>query len=189
MTGSASDHVRRWWPVPVALTISLFVQKTFFESRYEVSGHAGEHLSSASVAFPAFAIVAIVLYVTPRARRQPLVLTARDVARQHRAGAGGQRPRDRGSRRRRNVRHADVTARRKPDRRLSSRSRQPGAVARRLGSAGDDGSIWGHRHVSGRVAAGAAILSAIFPPSIFPGAGVIVVTIACCLTFPPPDAN
>jgi hypothetical protein len=39
-----------------------------------VSGHAADHLSSATAAFPAFALVAILLYVTPGARRQPLVL-------------------------------------------------------------------------------------------------------------------
>jgi hypothetical protein len=66
-------HVCRWWPVPVLLATSLVVQKAFFESRYDVSGHAAEHLSSATAAFPAFALVAILLYVTPLARRQPLV--------------------------------------------------------------------------------------------------------------------
>lgn len=71
---SAVIHVRRWWPVPVLLTTSLVVQKAFFESGYDVSGHAAEHLSSATATFPAFALVAILLYVTPRARRQPLVV-------------------------------------------------------------------------------------------------------------------
>jgi hypothetical protein len=71
---SAVIHVRRWWPVPVLLATSLVVQKALFESRFDVSGHAAEHLSSATAAFPAFALVAILLYVTPPARRQPLVL-------------------------------------------------------------------------------------------------------------------
>ena len=71
---SAVIRVRRWWPMPVLLATSLVVQKALFESRYDVSGHAAEHLSSASVAFFAFALVAILLYVTPLARRQPLVL-------------------------------------------------------------------------------------------------------------------
>lgn len=67
-------HVRRWWSVPVLLVTSMVVQKVFFEGRYDVSGHAAEHLSSAAAAFPAVALVGILLYVTPRARRQPLVL-------------------------------------------------------------------------------------------------------------------
>ncbi len=71
---SAVIHLRRWWPVPALLAASLIMEKAFLESRYDVSGHAGEHLSSAGVAFLAFALVAILFYVTPRARRQPLVL-------------------------------------------------------------------------------------------------------------------
>ena len=40
------------------------------------------------------------------------------------------------------------------------------------------GALWRYRHVSGRVAIGSAVLSLIFPPWIFPGAGVLVLTIA-----------
>ncbi|MEO5851602.1 MAG: hypothetical protein ABIQ15_03735 [Nocardioides sp.] len=56
------------------LATSLGAQRIFFESRDDVSGHAAEHLSNATAAFPAFALVAILLYATPAARRQPLVL-------------------------------------------------------------------------------------------------------------------
>ena len=68
--------VRRWWPVPVLLAVSIIVQKAFVESRYDVSGHAAEHLQGATVVFPAFVIIAVLLYATPGARRQPLVLGA-----------------------------------------------------------------------------------------------------------------
>jgi len=67
-------HVRRWWPVAVVLAASLGVQKAFFESRYDVSGHAAEHLTSATAPFLAFALVVILLWATPRARHQALVL-------------------------------------------------------------------------------------------------------------------
>jgi hypothetical protein len=43
------------------------------------------------------------------------------------------------------------------------------------------GALWRYRHISKRVAIGAAVLSVIFPPWIFPGAGVLVVTIARCI--------
>ena len=66
--------VRRWWPVPALIVSSLVVQKVFFQSRYDVSGHAAEHLSSANAPFAAFAVVAILVFVTPQARRQPVVL-------------------------------------------------------------------------------------------------------------------
>jgi hypothetical protein len=44
-------------------------------------------------------------------------------------------------------------------------------------------AMWRGGHISGRVAAGAVVLSVIVPPWIVPGAGVIVVTVACCLAF------
>src|SRR6478735_9350801 len=65
---------RRWWPVPLMLASSLVVQKLLFESRYEVSGHAAGHLSSATAPFGAFAFAGILLWTTPTGRRQPDVL-------------------------------------------------------------------------------------------------------------------
>ncbi len=67
---------RRWWPVPVMLASSIVVQKVLFESRYEVSGHAAGHLTSATAPFGALAFAAILLWTTPTGRRQPDVLIA-----------------------------------------------------------------------------------------------------------------
>src|SRR2546423_7226759 len=68
--------IRRWWPIPAALASSVLIQKVFFESRYDVSGHAAEHLASAAAPFAGAALVFILLFVTPRARRQAVVLIA-----------------------------------------------------------------------------------------------------------------
>ena len=46
--------------MPAVLLDSLLVQKFLFERRYDVSGHADEHLTSATAVFPAFALVVIV---------------------------------------------------------------------------------------------------------------------------------
>ena len=177
-------HVRRWWPVPVLLATSLVVQKAFFESRYDVSGHAAEHLSSASVAFFAFALVAILLYVTPLARRQPLVLvtSAMWLVSTVLVLVG-------------NVRVVDALVRAG----MSDTPTSQLIVDDTLDSAHDlanlapwlgvltaialTGALWRYRHVSGRVAIGAAVLSVIFPPWIFPGAGVLVLTIACWIAY------
>jgi hypothetical protein len=184
MTSSAIDHVRRWWPVPVLLAIALVVQKVFFESRYDVSGHAGEHLSGASVAFPAFALVAIVMYVTPQARRQPLVLatSALWLVSTVLVLVG-------------NVRVVealvDAGMAHTPTSQLVGNATIDSAhdlanLAPWLGvvaALGLTGALWRHRHISGRVAVGAAMLTVIFPPWIIPGAGVVVITIACCIAF------
>jgi hypothetical protein len=60
----------------VVLAGSVTVQKLVFESRYDVSGHAAEHLSSATVPFVGFAAVVILLWATPTARSQADVLIA-----------------------------------------------------------------------------------------------------------------
>lgn len=177
-------HVRRWWPVPVLLAASLVVQTAFFESRYDVSGHAAEHLSSASVAFFAFALVAILLYVTPLARRQPLVLvtSAMWLFSTVLVLVG-------------NVRVVDALV----GAGMSDTPTSQLIVDDTLDSAHDlanlapwlgvltaialTGALWRYRHVSGRVAVGSAVLSLIFPPWIFPGAGVLVLTIARCIAY------
>ena len=155
-------HVRRWWPVPVLLAASLVVQTAFFESRYDVSGHAAEHLSSASVAFFAFALVAILLYVTPLARRQPLVLvtSAMWLFSTVLVLVG-------------NVRVVDALV----GAGMSDTPTSQLIVDDTLDSAHDlanlapwlgvltaialTGALWRYRHVSGRVAVGSAVLSLI----------------------------
>jgi len=166
------------------VAISLVVQKVFFESRYDVSGHAAEHLSSASAAFPAFALVAILLYVTPRARRQPLVLvtSATWLLGTVLVLVG-------------NVRVVDAlvgaglgdtpTSQLVEDATIDSAhdlaNLAPWLAV--LAALALTAALRRYRHVSGRVAIGAAVLSVIFPPWIIPGAGVLVVTIARCIAY------
>ena len=172
-------HVRRWWPVPVLLAASLVVQKAFFESRYDVSGHAAGHLSSATVAFLAFPLVAILLYVTPRGRRQPMMLVTSTawLASTVLVLIG-------------NVRVVDALVRagmgNTPTSQLVENDTIDSAhdlanLAPWLGvltALAVTSVSWRYRHVTGRVAIGATVLSLIFPPWIFPGAGVVVATLA-----------
>jgi hypothetical protein len=184
MDTSLVSRLRRWWPVPAVLVGSLVVQKLLLESRYDVSGHAGEHLTSASAVFPAFALVAIVLYVTPPARRQPLVLATCAVwlACTVLVLVG-------------NVRVVDALV----DSGMADIPTSELVVGPKLDAAHDlanlapwlavvaaialTAAMWRGGHISGRVAAGAVVLSVIVPPWIVPGAGVIVVTVASCIAF------
>jgi hypothetical protein len=184
MRRSVGSQLQRWWPVPAVLLGSLLVQKLLFESRYDVSGHAGEHLTSATAVFPAFALVAIVLYVTPSARRQPLVLATCAIwlATTVLVLVG-------------NLRVVDaLVGAGEADTPTSELVAGPA-----LDSAHDlanlapwlavvaaialTAAMWRGGHISGRVAAGAVFLCVIVPPWIVPGAGVIVVTVACCISF------
>jgi hypothetical protein len=176
--------VRRWWPVPVFLAGSLLVQKVFFDARYDVSGHAAEHLSSASAPFAASAVAAILLFVTPRARRQPVVLVTlaawlistvlvfignvRVVDALVRAGMGHTPTSQL-------VVNADIESAHD----LANLAPWLGVLA----ALAVTGALWRHRHVSGRVAIGSAVVNIIFPPWVIPGAGVLVLTVARCVAY------
>jgi hypothetical protein len=174
--------LRTWWPMPALVAPSLIVQKLFFESRYDVSGHAAEHLSSASAPFAAVVAVAILLYATPPARRQLAVLLARAawvlsnilvlignvrvIDALVRAGAGDVPTSQL-------VETADIAA-----------AHDLANVAPWLGVLTAlvlTGTLWYYGHLSRRVAIGAGVVSVIFPPWIAPGAGVYVALVARCI--------
>jgi hypothetical protein len=67
--------VCNWWPVPTFVAVGVVVQ-TRFVSRYDVGGHAAEHLASASAPFMAAATIGILFWATPRALRQVDVVLA-----------------------------------------------------------------------------------------------------------------
>lgn len=62
--------VRGWWPVAAIVAVALVAGELLLTSRYDVGGHAAEHLNGASAPFMAGAMVAIIFWATPLARRQ-----------------------------------------------------------------------------------------------------------------------
>jgi hypothetical protein len=178
------SFVRRWSPVLLAVAASLFVQKVLFEPRYDIAGHAAGHLQSASAPFGGFVLVAALLYTTPRARRQPLVLVAcalwltatvlvlvgnvRVVDALLHAGLG-RTPTD----------LLPANAAVDAAHGLANSAPWLGVAAALALCA----AAAFHRLVSRGVAVGAAVLSVIVPAWIFPGAGVIVLVVARCVAF------
>ena len=67
--------LRRWWPVGLSLVVAIALQ-TVLNSRYDVSGHAAEHLGSASAVFPGIVLCTTILWCTPRARRDVAALVS-----------------------------------------------------------------------------------------------------------------
>lgn len=65
---------RRWWPIPLAVALSVAIQRVVYTGRYDVSGHAAEHLDSGSFVFLAVVVAGVLLWTTPAARRSALVL-------------------------------------------------------------------------------------------------------------------
>jgi hypothetical protein len=62
--------VRWWWPVPVCIAVSLTLQHFVLTSRYDVGGHAAGQLSTASAPFMSSAVVCVLFWATPAARRR-----------------------------------------------------------------------------------------------------------------------
>src|SRR3954447_16669603 len=62
--------VQLWWPVPVWIAVSLTVQHFVLTSRYDVGGHAAEHLASASAPFMSSVVVCVLLWTTTAVRQR-----------------------------------------------------------------------------------------------------------------------
>ena len=169
--------VCEWWPVPALLAGAVVAQQVLLNSRYDVGGHAAEHLGSASAPFMAAAVLAIVFWATPGARRQVEVLVAAGVwfGTTVVVMIG-------------NLRVIDdlVTA---------GYSHTPtGSVPDVADHSLANSSVWyavagalllpilfrWRGHIGNRATI-AAVVAMIFPPWIIPGAGVIVVAIVRCV--------
>ncbi|HEX4906835.1 MAG TPA: hypothetical protein VFU93_15380 [Acidimicrobiales bacterium] len=68
------SFLRRWWPVPASIGASLVLQQVAYTGRYDVGGHASEHLGSGSFVFLATAVSGLLLWLAPAARRSPIVV-------------------------------------------------------------------------------------------------------------------
>ena len=166
--------VRHWWPVPAFVAAALILQQVLLTSRYDVGGHAAEHLSGASAPFMAAALLAILFWATPPARRQVDALVA--------AGAwfgttllvmmGNLRVVD------------DLVS--------AGYSHTPtGSVPDVADHSLANSSVWyavvaalvlvavfrRRRHIGNRATIGAVVATLVIPPWIIPGAGAIVLTI------------
>jgi hypothetical protein len=167
-----------WWPVPVFLAGALLAQQVLLSSRYDVGGHAAEHLGSASAPFMAAAVVATLLWATPPARRQIDVLVPAA------AWFGATVVVMLG-----NVRVIDDLV-------AAGYSHTPtDSVPDVADHALANSSIWyavgaalvlvasyrRRRHIGNRAAISAAVVTVLFPPWIIPGAGVFVLAIVRCV--------
>ncbi|MEX2255941.1 MAG: hypothetical protein WEC34_10940 [Acidimicrobiia bacterium] len=68
------SFLKRWWPVPAAVATALVAQQVAYTGRYDVGGHAAEHLGSGSFVFLATAVAGLLLWLTPGARRSLVVV-------------------------------------------------------------------------------------------------------------------
>jgi hypothetical protein len=170
---------RRWWPIPVAVGLSLLIQTAAYTSRYDVGGHAAGHLSSGSFVFLATVVAGVLLGTTPATRRSAFVLVGLATW----LGAGvaiaiG------------NVRVVDALIDAGQATTSTGNLVESSAVsdshwlantAPLLAVAGAFIVVLGMyrvRAASARLAGAAAVLNVLVPPWILPGFGVVVVAIA-----------
>ena len=67
------DFARSWWPV-AAFLLPVLVVQSVWSARYDVAGHAADHLQSATPVFPMVFLSAVLLWALPgRGRRDPLL--------------------------------------------------------------------------------------------------------------------
>jgi hypothetical protein len=169
--------VREFWPVPLFLAAAIVAQQLLFKSRYDVGGHASEHLDSTIAPFMAAAVLGIMFWATPGARRQVELLLAAAVwlGTTVLVMIGNLRVVD------------DLVAAGYSHTPTSS---VPDVADHSLA----DASIWyavlaafalallfrRRGHVGDRATIG-AVVAMIFPPWIIPGAGVVVLAIVRCV--------
>jgi hypothetical protein len=175
--------IRRWWPVPAFIVVAIALQ-TILLGDYVAHGHAAGHLASAQAVFLGSALIAIILWSTPSARTYPdvWIISGAWIAALVGVAVGNLRVVDA-------IGGADWT------------NEQAGALG-----AGLPGFESGHDlaevsswlgvvaavvlalalflrgQIGKGVAVGAVLLSVVFPPWFFPGAGVLVLAVALCIT-------
>src|SRR5215203_1494197 len=73
LVGRVLGFLRRWWPV-AAFLVPVLVAQTVWSSRYDLAGHAADHLQSATPVFPMVFLSAVLLWALPgRGRRDPVL--------------------------------------------------------------------------------------------------------------------
>jgi hypothetical protein len=67
------ELLRSWWPV-AAFLLPVLVVQAVWSARYDLAGHAADHLQSATPVFPMAFLSAVLLWALPgRGRRDPLL--------------------------------------------------------------------------------------------------------------------
>jgi hypothetical protein len=177
------EVIRSWWPV-AAFLVPVLVVQTVWSARYDVAGHAADHLQSATPVFPMAFLSAVLLWALPgRGRRDRVLwlLLAAAIASCLVVLAGNVRVIDAIG----GVTWSDAQASQLGPTRRGFESghdlAELGAWGAVLATMLVAGLLWRRRLVSAKVAVAAAVVSLVFPHFIAPGAGVVVLAVSAAV--------
>jgi hypothetical protein len=173
----APNRVLFWWPVPLAIVAAMLAQRVLLAPRSDVGGHAAEHLAGASAPFMSAALIAVLFWATPSARRQldAILAAAAWFASTVVVMVGNLRVVDDLVR----AGHARTPTGQVPD--VADHSLANSSIWYAVGAATIVVAVFVVRRHIGAVGACGAAAAMIFPPWIIPGAGIVVLTIVRCV--------
>ncbi len=176
--------LRNWWPVPVMLAAIISIQ-VVWSSRYDPSGHAADHFSSATAIFGIAFLVAVLVWAIPgnvRRRAELWLLTAAVVTAALVATIGNLRIVDAIGADNWSMDEAGALGPLRPGYTSGHELAERGAYAVVVAVVGLAAWLWWRWAIHPGVAIGAIALSIVFPSWIFPGAGIVVLAIAASVT-------
>jgi hypothetical protein len=177
------DFLRTWWPV-AAFLLPVLVVQTVWSARYDVAGHAADHLQSATPVFPMAFLSAVLLWALPgRGRRDPLLwlLVAAALAGCLVVMVGNVRVIDAIGGATWNDTQASQLGPTRPGFESGHDLAELGAWGAVLVTMLVAGLLWLRRLVSAKVAGAAAAVSLVFPHFIAPGAGMVVLAVSAAV--------
>jgi hypothetical protein len=183
VTGRLLEIVRGWWPV-AAFLVPVLVAQTLWSGRYEVAGHAADHLQSATPVFPMIFLSAVLLWALPgRGRRDRLLwlLLAAAIASCLVVLVGNVRVIEAIHGATWTDAQASQLGPARPGFESGHDLAQLGAWGAVLATILVAGLLWRRRLVSAKVAGAAAVVSLLVPSFIAPGAGMVVLAVSAAV--------
>jgi hypothetical protein len=178
--GRVLDFLRTWWPV-AAFLVPVLVVQAVWSSRYDVAGHAADHLQSATPVFPMAFLSAVLLWALPGHGRRDLLLwllLAAAIASCLVVLAGNVRVIDAIGGATWNDAQASQLGSTRPGFESGHDLAELGAWGAVLATMLVAGLLWLRGLVSAQVAVAAVVVSLVFPHFIAPGAGVVVLAVS-----------
>lgn len=181
--GRVLGFLRTWWPV-AGFLVPVLVAQTLWSSRYDVVGHAADHLQSATPVFPMVFLSAVLVWALPGRGRRDLVLwllLAAAIASCLVVLAGNVRVIDAIGDATWNDAQASQLGPTRPGFESGHELAALGAWGAVVATMLVAGLLWRRGLASAKVAAAAAVVSLVFPYFIAPGAGVVVLVVSAAV--------